>query len=81
LGRIMASIAEYPLEKQVDFSEDPAVYNQLWRIRKDTFPAVGAVRETGTTVSITDATFPLDRRPGDATALIELSAKHGTDEA
>ena len=42
LTQISASIADYPVEKQVDFSEDPAVYNQLWRIRKDTFPAVGA---------------------------------------
>ncbi|MCB2627720.1 hypothetical protein KQ753_15320, partial [Listeria monocytogenes] len=56
LGRLMASIAEYPLETQGDFSEDPAVYTQLWRIRKDTFPAVGAVRETGTTVIIEDVT-------------------------
>ena len=44
IGRIMASIAHFPVEKQVDFSEDPAVYNQLWKIRKETFPAVGAVR-------------------------------------
>lgn len=54
---IMASIAHFPVEKQVDFSEDPVVYNQLWKIRKDTFPAVGAVRQTGTTVIIEDVTF------------------------
>ena len=27
LQQIMASIADFPLEQQVDFSEDPAVYN------------------------------------------------------
>ena len=35
--RIMASIAHFPVEKQVDFSEDP-VYNQLWKIRKEPSP-------------------------------------------
>ena len=38
LQQVMASIADFPLEQRVDFSEDPAVYNQLWKIRKDTFP-------------------------------------------
>ncbi|MCW5460348.1 FAD-binding and (Fe-S)-binding domain-containing protein, partial [Pseudomonas aeruginosa] len=81
LGRIMASIAEYPLEKQVDFSEDPAVYNQLWRIRKDTFPAVGAVRETGTTVIIEDVTFPVEQLAEGVNRLIALFDKHRYDEA
>lgn len=36
----------------VDFTTDTKVYKQLWTIRKGTFPAVGAVRETGTTVII-----------------------------
>ncbi len=81
LGQIMASIAEYPLEKQVDFSEDPAVYNQLWRIRKDTFPAVGAVRETGTTVIIEDVTFPVEQLAEGVNRLIELFDKHRYDEA
>uniref|UniRef100_UPI00356B2068 FAD-binding oxidoreductase n=1 Tax=Halopseudomonas sp. TaxID=2901191 RepID=UPI00356B2068 len=31
LALIMASIADFTLEKCVDFSEDPAVYNQLWK--------------------------------------------------
>ena len=56
INLIMTSIAHFPVEKQVDFSEDPVVYNQLWKIR-DTFPAVGAVRQTGTTVIIEDVTF------------------------
>ena len=30
IERIMAAIAHFPLEKRVDFSSDPAVYNQLW---------------------------------------------------
>lgn len=81
LGQIMASIAHFPVEKQVDFSEDPAVYNQLWKIRKDTFPAVGAVRQTGTTVIIEDVTFPVERLAEGVNRLIALLEKHRYDEA
>ncbi|SDN81896.1 FAD-binding and (Fe-S)-binding domain-containing protein [Pseudomonas jinjuensis] len=81
LAQITASIARFPVEKQVDFSEDPVVYNQLWRIRKDTFPAVGAVRKTGTTVIIEDVTFPVDRLAEGVNGLLELLDKHHYDEA
>ncbi len=76
--QIMASIADYPVEKQVDFSEDPVVYNQLWRIRKDTFPAVGAVRETGTTVIIEDVTFPVEQLAEGVNRLIGCSTSTAT---
>lgn len=81
LQQVMASIADYPLEQQVDFSEDPAVYNQLWKIRKDTFPAVGAVRQTGTTVIIEDVTFPVEQLAEGVNRLIQLFDKHRYDEA
>ncbi|SFP63039.1 D-lactate dehydrogenase [Geopseudomonas sagittaria] len=81
IGRIMASIAHFPVEKQVDFSEDPAVYNQLWKIRKDTFPAVGAVRQTGTTVIIEDVTFPVEQLAEGVNRLLELLDRHHYDEA
>lgn len=81
IGQVMAAIADFPVEKQVDFSEDPAVYNQLWKIRKDTFPAVGAVRRTGTTVIIEDVTFPLERLAEGVNRLLELLDKHHYDKA
>ena len=81
INLIMTSIAHFPVEKQVDFSEDPVVYNQLWKIRKDTFPAVGAVRQTGTTVIIEDVTFPVERLAEGVNRLIELLDKHRYDEA
>ena len=81
INLIMTSIAHFPVEKQVDFSEDPLVYNQLWKIRKDTFPAVGAVRQTGTTVIIEDVTFPVERLAEGVNRLIELLDKHRYDEA
>ncbi|MCO6060121.1 FAD-binding oxidoreductase [Pseudomonas sp. MOB-449] len=81
LAQIMASIAHFPLEQKVDFSEDPTVYNLLWKIRKDTFPAVGAVRQTGTTVIIEDVTFPIELLAEGVNRLLALFDKHGYDEA
>lgn len=81
LQRIMTAIADFALEKRVDFSADPHVYNQLWKIRKDTFPAVGAVRETGTTVIIEDVTFPIEQLAEGVNRLLALFDRHGYDEA
>ncbi|MCM2462208.1 FAD-binding oxidoreductase [Pseudomonas sp. CG7] len=81
LARIMASLAGFPVEKQVDFTEDPRENARLWAIRKDTFPAVGAIRKTGTTVIIEDVTFPVEQLAIGVNRLIELFDKHHYDEA
>ena len=81
LEHVIASIAHFPVEKQVDFSSDPLVYEQLWKIRKDTFPAVGAVRQTGTTVIIEDVTFPVEQLAEGVNRLLALFDKHHYDEA
>ena len=81
LTLIMASLAAFPVEKQVDFTEDPVENARLWAIRKDTFPAVGAVRKTGTTVIIEDVTFPVEQLAIGVNRLIELFDKHHYDEA
>lgn len=81
LARISASLADFPLEQQVDFTRDAKVSDQLWAIRKGTFPAVGAVRPNGTTVIIEDVTFPIDQLSEGVTRLQELFVKHGYDDA
>lgn len=81
LAQITAALAPFPVEQQVDFTEDPAVSGQLWAIRKGTFPAVGAVRATGTTVIIEDVTFPVEQLAAGVHRLIALFEKHGYDEA
>ncbi|WP_299078437.1 FAD-binding and (Fe-S)-binding domain-containing protein [uncultured Paraglaciecola sp.] len=43
----------------VGFTAEPQEYNKLWAIRKKAFPAIGANRETGTTVIIEDVAFPV----------------------
>ncbi|PIB44855.1 4Fe-4S ferredoxin [Pseudomonas sp. 2822-15] len=81
LALIIASLAAFPVEKQVDFTQDPLENARLWAIRKDTFPAVGAVRKTGTTVIIEDVTFPVEQLAIGVNRLIELFDKHHYDEA
>ncbi|MGI9133843.1 MAG: FAD-binding oxidoreductase, partial [Rhodoferax sp.] len=42
------------------FSTDPATCEMYWKVRKGTFPSVGAMRRTGTTVIIEDVAFPVE---------------------
>jgi D-lactate dehydrogenase len=63
-GQIRAvteSLERVPIERPIDFTDRVAEYTSLWNIRKGLFPAVGAVRETGTTVIIEDVAFPIER--------------------
>jgi len=63
------------------FTSNPDEFGTLWKIRKGLFPAVGAVRKTGTTVIIEDVAFKI---PDLAQATLDLQAlflKHGYTEA
>lgn len=60
VGRVSEALADFSTVRPVAFSTDPAECQAMWNIRKGLFPAVGAVRETGTTVIIEDVAFPLD---------------------
>ncbi len=74
-------LEQFPIEQRVAFSTDPEVCEQLWAIRKGTFPAVGAVRETGTTVIIEDVTFPLAHLAAGVQALQQLFDQYHYHEA
>lgn len=63
------------------FTRDAGRIGEFWHLRKGTFPAVGAVRETGTTVIIEDVAFPIDRLAEGVAELQHLFDKHGYDEA
>jgi D-lactate dehydrogenase len=79
LEQIQAVLAGFPLEERVDFTTDAALSAQLWAIRKGTFPAVGAVRPTGTTIIIEDVTFPIEQLADGVTRLQALFGKHDYD--
>ncbi|WP_299008590.1 FAD-binding and (Fe-S)-binding domain-containing protein [uncultured Shewanella sp.] len=66
---------------QVAFTQDQTISNELWQIRKATFPAVGAVRQTGTTVIIEDVTFPVEKLALGVKALQNLFKKYQYNEA
>lgn len=81
VSQVMAALAPFPVEACIDFTTDAVENARLWAIRKGTFPAVGAVRETGTTVIIEDVTFPVERLAEGVNQLIALLEKHRYDEA
>ncbi|MCW8108005.1 FAD-binding oxidoreductase [Alteromonas ponticola] len=63
------------------FTSDPATIETLWAIRKGLFPAVGAVRQSGTTVIIEDIALPLDQLAEGLHDLIQLFETHHYSEA
>jgi len=67
------------LLEPVAFTHDPAEQALLWKIRQGTFPSVGAVRKSGTTVIIEDVAFPVERLADATIDLTRLFAKHGYD--
>ena len=58
-GAVHAALADVRTVEPLCFSTDPATCEMYWKVRKGTFPAVGAMRRTGTTVLIEDVAFPI----------------------
>ena len=81
IGAITASLEAIDSVAPTVFTPDPAEFTRLWAIRKGLFPAVGAVRETGTTVIIEDVAFPMARLAEATLELQELFKKYHYDEA
>lgn len=63
------------------FTTNPAEQDFLWKVRKGLFPAVGAVRKSGTTVILEDIAFPVAMLGDAITDLQGLFLKHGYDNA
>ncbi|MFD2513567.1 FAD-binding and (Fe-S)-binding domain-containing protein [Pontibacter locisalis] len=68
------------LEEPV-FTTDAVEQALLWKIRKGMFPAVGAVRASGTTVILEDVAFPVEMLGDAILDLQELFRKHGYSNA
>jgi D-lactate dehydrogenase len=66
---------------EIKFTIDKTEYAQLWNIRKGLFPAVGAVRQIGTTVIIEDVAFPVPSLAEGTRELQALFKKYHYDEA
>mgnify|MGYP003967840931 FL=1 len=72
-----------PLQRlsEIHFTDQPAEFEQLWKIRKGLFPSVGAMRESGTTVVIEDIAFPIHQLAAGTDALQQLFQQHGYSNA
>ncbi|MDY3298915.1 FAD-binding and (Fe-S)-binding domain-containing protein [Selenomonas sp.] len=70
-------VGKYDILYPIEFTEDPAVYGLYWQIRAGIFPAVGGVREIGTTVIIEDVAFPRDDLAEGVMALRQSMDDHG----
>lgn len=62
------------------FSSDPATCDMYWKVRKGTFPSVGAMRRAGTTVIIEDVAFPVESLAAATLDLQALMRRHGYSE-
>ncbi len=63
------------------FTTDPDEREFFWKVRKGMFPAVGAVRASGTTVILEDVAFPLDTMGDAILELQDLFKKYNYDNA
>ncbi|NHI02092.1 FAD-binding and (Fe-S)-binding domain-containing protein [Oceanimonas sp. MB9] len=79
--RAMTAVTPYERRNEVAFTQDKAICASLWAMRKGMFPAVGAVRETGTTVIIEDVAFPVEELATAVRKLTALFERFGYHEA
>ncbi len=81
IDEALEAIAHIPCVSPHKFTHDPDEYKSMWNVRKGLFPAVGAVRQAGTTVIIEDVCFPIDKLAEGALELQGILRKHGYDKA
>ena len=61
IDAVATPLAALELAAPLRFTTDAAESAALWNVRKGMFPAIGAMRPTGTTVIIEDVAFPVER--------------------
>lgn len=69
------------LLQPIIFTQDTVEQALYWKLRKGMFPAVGAVRASGTTVILEDIAFPVDQLGDAILDLHVLFAKYKYDNA
>ena len=79
--QIQNLLEDFEVVRDIYFTKDVEEYTLYWKIRKGLFPAVGAVRETGTTVIIEDVAYPIECLAEATLELQDLFKKHEYSEA
>jgi len=64
-----------------EFSGDPVIRAELWKLRKGLFPTMGANRARGTIMMVEDLVFPVDRLAEAATDLQNRLKTFGYNDA
>lgn len=60
INQVTEMASEFKTLTPVAFSTDQKTCDQYWKIRKGLFPAIGAMRDPGTTVIIEDVAFSIE---------------------
>ena len=81
IASALDALSGIPAVEVPAFSSDPATCEMYWNVRKGTFPSVGAMRATGTTVIIEDVAFPVEALAAATLDLQALLQRHGYSEA
>jgi len=82
LRRISArTVRKMNLLQEAEFTEDPVVQANLWKLRKGLFPTLGAMRPRGTSVMTEDVVFPVPRLAEAVTDLQSRFHTHGYEDA
>ena len=78
---VAAALQAFHVAAPLRFTTDAAESAALWNVRKGIFPAIGAVRPTGTTVIIEDVAFPVERLAEATLDLQRMLREFGYPEA
>lgn len=81
ISDISNALSHFETVHPIVFTDIVEEYSKFWSIRKGLFPAVGAVRQIGTTVIIEDVAFPTEHLAEAALDLQDLFAKYAYNEA
>jgi len=81
IAEITDALKQFNLYKPAQFSTDPAIYGEYWKIRSGIFPSVGGTRPLGTTVLIEDVAFQIKDLPQATVDLQQLLVDCGYNDA
>lgn len=81
IDSLLPYTSRFLLLEPISFTQDPYQQAFYWKLRKGMFPAVGAVRASGTTVILEDIAFPVEKLGDAILDLHVLFAKYGYDNA
>lgn len=79
VAKFESNLSDFSLVEMPEFTQNPAQQAFYWKVRKGLFPAVGAVRASGTTVILEDVAFPLHHLGQAIIDIQDLFKKHRYD--